>query len=281
VLCDLYPRAWTTNGPQSNLFGLEPNFGCCTSNMHQGWPKFVANLWMASPGDGLVAAAYGPSEVKTTVRGGIAVKITEETEYPFRGTVRLLVAPAKAATFPLLLRIPAWAAGTAITVNGTAVEGVKASTFHRIERRWKSGDTVELRFPSAVRFTNWYRDSVAVERGPLVFSLKMGEEWRKVRDRPQAPDWAVYPATPWNYALLANTVEVREKPIGDYPFSPEGAPVELRVKGRLLPEWSLWEGSAGPLPASPVKSNRPLEELTLIPYGSAKLRITAFPRLAE
>ena len=52
---------WTNNGDDSNLFGLEPNFGCCTANMHQGWPKFVANLWMATQDDGLAAVAYGPA----------------------------------------------------------------------------------------------------------------------------------------------------------------------------------------------------------------------------
>jgi len=217
--------------------------------------------------------------VKTTVRGGVAVKITEETEYPFRATVKLSVSPAKPANFPLVLRIPAWAQAAVITVNGTAVTGVKPGTFHRLERRWKPGDTVELRFPLDVRFSTWYRNAVAVERGPLVFSLKVGEEWRKVVNRPQAPDWAIYPTTPWNYGLLARDVKVEDKPLGDYPFSPEGAPVELKLKGRLIPEWRLWNGSAGTLPQSPVESNRPLEDLTLIPYGSAKLRVTAFPKL--
>ena len=47
ILCSLSPRPWSTNGPESNLFGLEPNFGCCTANMHQGWPKFAASLWMS------------------------------------------------------------------------------------------------------------------------------------------------------------------------------------------------------------------------------------------
>jgi uncharacterized protein len=57
IACTRAHRQWSTNGPDSNLFGLEPNFGCCTANLHQGWPKLVSNLWMATPDDGLVMVA--------------------------------------------------------------------------------------------------------------------------------------------------------------------------------------------------------------------------------
>ncbi len=60
--CTVNPdHLFTTNGPDSNIYGLEPNFGCCTANMHQGWPKLVAHLWMKTKDEGLVAAAWAPS----------------------------------------------------------------------------------------------------------------------------------------------------------------------------------------------------------------------------
>ena len=82
-------RRWSTNGPDSNIFGLEPNYGCCTANMHQGWPKFAANLWMATRGWRSRGRRLWPSEVSTRVATGVPVSIAETTDYPFRETVSL------------------------------------------------------------------------------------------------------------------------------------------------------------------------------------------------
>ena len=293
VMSTLEKRDWTSNGPEANIFGVEPNFGCCTANMHQGWPKFVASLWMATPDDGLAAVAYGPSEVNSVVRNGVRVAIREETEYPFRSQVRFTVSPARPTVFRLQLRIPAWAESAKIAVNRSEVEGVHPGEFYSIERKWKKGDEVVLSLPMQIRTSRAYHNSVVVERGPLVFSLRIGEKWQKIdkgMSKPAASpasDWTVEPTTPWNFGLIINrehpeqSVEVVEKKIGDFPFSSDGAPVELRIKGRRVPEWKLVDGSAGPLPMSPVSSHGAIEKLTLIPYGSAKLRITAFPQLTE
>src|SRR5579883_1284085 len=136
----------------------------------QGWPKFTASLWMASADDGLVAAAYSPCEVRTVVRG-TSVGVVEETEYPFRGTVRIRVNPATESAFPLRLRIPEWAEGAVLNVNGQAQDAPTRGTFAKIERRWKSGDTVELKMSLRPRVLKGFNDSVSIERGPLVFSF--------------------------------------------------------------------------------------------------------------
>src|SRR5690606_28793855 len=80
VACVVGKHVWTTNGDAANVFGLEPNYGCCTANLHQGWPKFAAHLWMAIPGGGLAAAAYAPCVVRTQGPGGREMTIVEETE---------------------------------------------------------------------------------------------------------------------------------------------------------------------------------------------------------
>ncbi len=290
VECSLHQKPWTTDGPESNLYGLEPNFGCCTANFHQGWPKFVASLFMLSGAqdndkqDGLVAAVYAPCEVNTSLRG-TAVHVIEETGYPFNGTVRLTINPAAPLSFPLQLRIPAWAAGTAITVNGQLQPAPASGAFARIDRVWKAGDRVEIAFPMKPRISRWFQNSIAVERGPLVFSYGIDESWVKLRDRGMTADWQVFPASRWNYALNVDSdapdrsIVVTETEVGEGPFARRHSPVQLSVKARQINEWRAEDGAANPLPPSPVTSDQPEETITLIPYAAAKLRITAFPQL--
>jgi len=282
VLCTIDKRNWTNNGDAANTFGLEPHYGCCTANMHQGWPKFVANLWMATPDDGLACVAYGPCEVRAKVRGGCDVTVEVDTDYPFDETVDMAIHMSGEAEFPLVLRIPSWAEGAMLKVNGEA-QTVTPGTFAKVSRTWKDGDKIELYFPMKVQVERRFNDSVTIKRGPLVYSLKIGERWEKIKGEEPHADYAVYPTTPWNYGLLIDPdnpqVEVIKKGVGDVIYGPEFAPIEIKVKGRRIPEWGMVMNSAGPVPQSPVKSNEPIEELTLIPYGCAKLRITEFPLL--
>jgi uncharacterized protein len=280
---------WNTNGPASNTFGVEPNFGCCTANLSQGWPKFAANLWMRpADEDGLAAVAYAPSRLETTAHG-VPVAVELATGYPFRDELCFTVTTAAPVSFLLLLRIPGWAKGATVTTDG-AEAAAQPGTFHRLSREWTGSTAVTLRLPMAAELRAGYNAAVAVERGPLVYALKMGEDWRRIntnepyRELPHA-DWEIYPTAPWNYALdvapdtLDRDVRFIEKPIGDRPFSPEAAPVVATVRGQRVEAWQAVNGCAGDAPVGPVRDEASLEEVTLIPYGCTNLRITEFPRI--
>jgi hypothetical protein len=280
----LNSKPWTTNGPESNLYGLEPNFGCCTANFHQGWPKLTSSLWMRSPDGGLVAAVYAPCRVATKL-GTNPISLNVETEYPFKQDVRITVSPATAASFPLRLRIPAWAKGAAIRVNGKPLQVAAApGTFAVVERRWQMGDVVELHLPMTPTISRHFHQSIALMRGPLVFSFDPGESWVKLRDRGMTADWQVFPQSAWNYALAvdersASGVEVQEAAVGARPFAGASAAVRLRVKARRLDSWRSEDGVAAAPPDGVQQSAVAEQTLELIPYAAAKLRVTAFPQL--
>jgi hypothetical protein len=291
VECSLHHKPWVTDGPESNLFGLAPNFGCCTANYHQGWPKFANSLWMASraavaqESDRLVAAVYAPCEVQTSL-AGTPVRIVEETDYPFRGGIRFTVFPSKPVRFDLRLRVPGWANGASVRVNGKSASGTRVDAFVALDQTWKAGDTVEIEFPMHLRTSRWFNNSIAIERGSLVFSYAVGEDWVKMRENAlKSADWEIFPTTPWNYALTVDpkepeaSIQVIENPIRTGAFALQSVPVHLMAKARQVPSWRAEDGAADPIPESPIASEEPEETIKLVPYAAAKLRITAFPLL--
>lgn len=280
------------------VFGTLSGYPCCFSNMHQAWPKLTQSLWYATPDNGIAALVYAPSEVTAQVGDGSEVCITEKTFYPMDGNVELTVHfTAKddrktGVDFPLHLRIPGWCKEAVITVGGER-QTAQAGSVAVLRRVWREGDTVTLSLPMTVTTSRWCENSIAVERGPLVYGLKMEEEWKKV-DLPEneVPQFGkcyyeVTSPTKWNYGILAFdrnrmeehfTVTVdKEKLAGNYPWNVENAPIQIKVKAKEIPSWTLYNEMAGPIPFDYFPTNSSVEEITLIPYGCTTLRISEFP----
>lgn len=285
VLCRIdEDQPWTTNGPDANIFGLAPNYGCCTANLHQGWPKFATHLVMETPDPGLAITAYAPCTIQTNINEQ-PVRIEMDTNYPFNETIHLSVHVQETVGFPILLRIPGWAHGATIQDASGHTTPLEPGGFHRVDQHWQGTHALTLHFPMTPRIKRGYRNSISIYRGPLLYALKMGEEWRQIAGEKPHCDWEVYPTTPWNYALMLNpdnpegTFQFQQGNLAQNVFSPETAPILTQVKAKRIPTWDLHRNAAGPIPESPANSDGVEETVTLIPYGCTNLRIAAFPVL--
>lgn len=244
VACTNGPHGFTQDYTNVNMPGPYSGFPCCCYNWHFGWPKLVQHMWAATKDGGLALMVYGPNEVRTTVQDDVPIKIGQVTDYPFKETVNLNVDPAHSVEFPLLLRIPGWCDAPRVSVNGESVSGAKAGKFYRLERIWNPGDQIEMIFPMEVRTSEWVNQSVALERGPLAYSLKIKEQWKLFKDHPgDFDEYEIRPNSPWNYALRINReapdVKVVTRPISSEPFATDAAPVVLRVPAQRVPSWKM------------------------------------------
>ena len=282
-------------------FAYSPHqiYRCCQHNHSHGWPYYAQELWHATSDDGLAASLYCASEVTAQVADGTKVTITEETIYPFDENVSLSVEPAKTVKFPLYLRIPGWCDGARASLNGRELDASPdAGSYLVIERTWQPDDTVELHFPMDIRATVWDKDyeeavtepndSVSVSRGPLTYSLRIGEKWIEKGGTEKWPVYRVEPTTDWNYGLVidpenpADTISVKSTAdsLAEQPFTPQNAPVTLKAKAKKIPNWQLdHRDMVGTMQENPVRSDQPTEKVTLVPMGCARLRISAFPRI--
>lgn len=280
---------------------------CCQHNHAQGWPYYTEHLVLATPDNGAALALYASCKATMKVGDGQQIAIHEETNYPFDEVIRLTVQTDKEVEFPLYLRIPTWANQAQIHINGQKVTTpVTCGQYACIRRTWKNDDKVELTLPMQLSLRTWQvnKNSVSVNYGPLTMSLKIQEkyiksdsketaigdsQWQKDADASQWPTYEIYPDSPWNYSLVLNKdnalkdfkVIKKQWPADNFPFTQESVPLEIKTVGRQIPSWKVDQyGLCHELPEADAPK-REKEEITLIPMGAARLRISAFPNTYE
>lgn len=281
---------------------------CCQHNHAQGWPYYAEHLILATPDNGVAAALYAACNATVKVgNAGNEIILHEETNYPFEESIRFTVNTPKATIFPFYLRIPSWTEGAMIFINGKEVaSNPEAGKYACIRREWKDNDQIEIRLPMQLSMRTWQvnKNSVSVDYGPLTLSLKIDEDyvqkdsketaigdsqWQEGADASQWPTYEIYAKSPWNYALVLDkndplkNFQVVHKawPADNFPFTVASAPIEVKAIGRKIPSWTIDPyGLCSELPEADAPKGEK-EEITLIPMGAARLRVSAFPNTRE
>ena len=271
-------------------------YRCCTHNHGMGWPYYAEEAWLATYDGGICASLFVPSQVTALVGpgAGTMVTITEITDYPFDENIQFSIQLPAATQFKLYIRVPNWLEKAPIlSLNGKVIFNQKTpenGSYLILDRLWSNGDTFSYTTPLPLKTKTWTanKNSVSVYRGPIAYSLDLNEEYTRIGGTDDWPEYSVTAKANWNYGLVLSSIteqSVKRKKRNisvKNIFAADNIPTEITVVGRRIPEWQAdTENVVGLLPQSPVQSQQPNENLKLIPMGTARLRITAFPSIAH
>lgn len=277
IACQRFPGKpiFRTNSEESHLFGLEPNFGCCTANFNQAWPKFALSAFMYN-GDEVINAVPVPAVLKTEDKF-----IELETNYPFENSFKYTVQAKKAFTFKI--RIPSFAQN--VRVNGEKASGGTLS--FQVSANEKL--VLNISFDVSPCFEKRPHGLNTVKCGSLVFSVpikyeKKMLEYEKDGVERKFPycDYEYIPLSSWNYAYCNTNLSVQRNEISDIPFSSEKPAVTVKASAKKI-NWGFEDGYetvCAKIPESCETSGEE-KEITLYPYGCAKLRMTELPLIKE
>ncbi len=259
-----------TNGPRAHLFGLEPNFGCCTANFSQAFPKLTLSAFMHKDGK-IISAMMLPCTLSTD-NATIEVK----TNYPFENSCVYSISATE--EFDFVIRIPSFA--KKLKVNGQSAEA------NDIEISINAGETkIEIEFDTETVLKERPNGLYAVQNGSLLFSLPISFKEKRIeytrrsveRKYPYC-DYELIPISDWSYAFAGDVFSVKRESPSDIPFSISNPSVTVKAKMKKI-NWGyrfLYKSMCAKVP----KSLKPLseeKEIELVPYACAKLRMTEMP----
>ncbi len=267
-----------TNFSDAHIFGLEPNFGCCTANFGQGWPKLALSAFMRSK-DGVVSVLPIPSALSLK-RGSNRINITLESNYPFKNALKYTVCAERNTSMKLYVRIPEFA--QSITVNGKKTRKRGMLVFGG----FKAGKTeIDISFEARTELISRPYGLKAVKNGPLVFSIPIRYESKAVeyekdgveRRYPYC-DYHSRAVSDFNYALVSKEFVKENKTLSDVPFSSEEPPVVMYADVCHI-NWGYEDGYEHVCAKEPCE-RRPLDapqRVALYPYGCTRMRMTEVP----
>ena len=256
-------------------FRADHSAQCCTGNVHRILPNFLMKMWMQKEDGSPAAVLYGPSVFR-----GENFLVEEETSYPCDETVLFRFTVEKSLEMPFTFRIPQWCKAPTIALNGKALALPEIRDgFVTLARVWENGDELTLKLPMApVRKTDRYWSHY--EYGPLVFSLPVRYSLTRENASPFAP-CELLPESSWNYALAEDS-SAKVVRTGKGSLFSDVPPLKMKVKGVKISDFDELELGRF-TPEIPLFHHvlSPETELELVPYGTALLRITAFPDTTE
>lgn len=156
----------------------EAHWACCSGTLPQVAVDYRINLYFRGRGSVFVNL-YVPSTLRWE-EDGARLSLTQTGDYPNEGKVVFLIAASKPADTAIHFRIPAWASGAEIRLNGQKQPSPAPGSFAAVRRIWRSGDVVELLLPLPMRLEpidQRHPETVALVRGPLVLmAVKPGKD---------------------------------------------------------------------------------------------------------
>ena len=262
-----------TNGSEAHLFGLEPNYGCCTANMHQGWPKFALSAFMHREGE-IINVLPIPSKLDSD-----EIRVRLSTEYPFKNSFIYEIKAKKDIRFTV--RIASFAKN--VTLDGRTLPSENIT----VELKADDERTLTIAYETIPYLVQRPHELNTAKCGSLVFSIpvsyekKMYEYEKNGVDRtfPYC-DYEYIPTNDWSYALTSDKFEIERRNVSNIPFSSTDPAVVLKAKVAPI-DWGYEDGyetvcARIPESTEPIGAERKIE---LYPYGNAKLRVTEIPKI--